>query len=157
MLDHVYIVASDMVVAERFYDAVMDALGVVKVGSRADWIGYGERADAGHPDRIYIAIRQGAVPQAPYPLHWCFKARSRPRSMPSGTQASRPEAATMARRDCATITRPITQRSCAIRTATGSRPSVITRSDWTGFRTQKERARQTFMKSDQYAGFIDAS
>src|SRR5438105_5062239 len=77
MLDHVYIVASDMVAAERFYDAVMGALGVVKVGSRADWIGYGERADAGHPDRIYIAIRQGTVPQAPYPLHWCFKARSR--------------------------------------------------------------------------------
>jgi catechol 2,3-dioxygenase-like lactoylglutathione lyase family enzyme len=77
MLDHVYIVASDMVAAERFYDAVMEALGVVKVGSRADWIGYGERADAGHPDRIYIAIRQGAVPPAPYPLHWCFKARSR--------------------------------------------------------------------------------
>ena len=77
MLDHVYIVASDMVAAERFYDAVMAALGVVKVGSRADWIGYGERADAGHPDRIYIAIRQGAVPPAPYPLHWCFKARSR--------------------------------------------------------------------------------
>jgi catechol 2,3-dioxygenase-like lactoylglutathione lyase family enzyme len=77
MLDHVYIVASDMVAAERFYDAVMGALGVAKVGSRADWIGYGERADASHPDRIYIAIRQGAVPQAPYPLHWCFKAGSR--------------------------------------------------------------------------------
>jgi catechol 2,3-dioxygenase-like lactoylglutathione lyase family enzyme len=77
VLDHVYIVASDMAAAERFYDAVMAALGVVKVGSRADWIGYGERADAGHPDRIYIAIRQGTVPRAPYPLHWCFKARSR--------------------------------------------------------------------------------
>ena len=77
MLDHVYIVASDMVAAERFYDAVMGALGVVKVGSRADWIGYGARADADHPDRIYIAIRKGTVPEAPYPLHWCFKARSR--------------------------------------------------------------------------------
>jgi catechol 2,3-dioxygenase-like lactoylglutathione lyase family enzyme len=77
MLDHVYILASDMAAAERFYDAVMAALGVVKVGSRADWVGYGERADAGHPDRIYIAIRRGEVPQTPYPLHWCFKARSR--------------------------------------------------------------------------------
>jgi catechol 2,3-dioxygenase-like lactoylglutathione lyase family enzyme len=65
VLDHVYIVASDMAAAERFYDAVMGALGVVKV------------AYAGHPDRIYIAIRQGTVPEAPYPLHWCFKARSR--------------------------------------------------------------------------------
>ncbi|MEA2943768.1 MAG: hypothetical protein QOD09_4297 [Bradyrhizobium sp.] len=77
MLDHVYITASDMVAAERFYDAVMDALGVVKVGSRADWIGYGERADAGHPDRIYIAIRKGPTPQEAYARHWCFKARSR--------------------------------------------------------------------------------
>ncbi|MEA2885261.1 MAG: hypothetical protein QOH32_4517 [Bradyrhizobium sp.] len=77
MLDHVYILASDMVAAERFYDAVMAALGVVKVGSRADWIGYGERADADHPDRIYVAIRQGAVPQAANALHWCFKARTR--------------------------------------------------------------------------------
>ena len=77
MLDHVYITASDMVAAERFYDAVMDALGVVKVGSREDWIGYGERADGEHPDRIYIAIRKGPAPQEAYARHWCFKARSR--------------------------------------------------------------------------------
>ncbi|HEV7599861.1 MAG TPA: VOC family protein [Bradyrhizobium sp.] len=77
MLDHVYITASDMVAAERFYDAVMDALGVVKVGSREDWLGYGERADADHPDRIYIAIRKGPTPQEAYARHWCFKARCR--------------------------------------------------------------------------------
>jgi catechol 2,3-dioxygenase-like lactoylglutathione lyase family enzyme len=77
MLDHVYITASDIAAAERFYDAVMDALGVVKVGSRADWLGYGERADADHPDRIYIAIRKGPAPQEAYARHWCFKARSR--------------------------------------------------------------------------------
>ena len=77
MLDHVYITASDMVAAERFYDAVMDALGVVKVGSRADWIGYGERADADHPERIFIAIRKGPAPHQAYACHWCFKARSR--------------------------------------------------------------------------------
>src|SRR3954454_20450118 len=77
MLDHVYITASDMVAAERFYDAVMDALGVVKVGSRADWLGYGERADADHPYRIFIAIRKGPAPQEAYARHWCFKARSR--------------------------------------------------------------------------------
>jgi len=77
MLDHVYIAASDMVAAERFYDAVMDALGVVKVGSREDWLGYGERADADHPDRIYIAIRKGPAPQEAHARHWCFKARWR--------------------------------------------------------------------------------
>jgi catechol 2,3-dioxygenase-like lactoylglutathione lyase family enzyme len=77
MLDHVYITALDMTAAERFYDAVMDALGVIKVGSRADWIGYGERADADHPDRIYIAIRKGPTPQEAYARHWCFKAKTR--------------------------------------------------------------------------------
>ncbi|HEV7877023.1 VOC family protein [Bradyrhizobium sp.] len=77
MLDHVYITASDMVAAERFYDAVMDALGIVKVGRREDWLGYGERADADHPDRNYIAIRKGPAPQEAYARHWCFKARSR--------------------------------------------------------------------------------
>jgi catechol 2,3-dioxygenase-like lactoylglutathione lyase family enzyme len=77
MLDHVYITASDMVAAERFYDAVMDALGVVKVGSREDWLGYGERADAGHPDRTYLAIRKGPSPLEAQARHWCFKARSR--------------------------------------------------------------------------------
>jgi catechol 2,3-dioxygenase-like lactoylglutathione lyase family enzyme len=44
MLDHVSITVSDVALAERFYDAIMAALGVVKVGARADWLGYGERA-----------------------------------------------------------------------------------------------------------------
>jgi catechol 2,3-dioxygenase-like lactoylglutathione lyase family enzyme len=77
MLDHVYITASNMAAAERFYDAVMAALGVIKVGSRDDWIGYGERADGDHPDRIYIAIRKGPTPQEIYARHWCFKAKTR--------------------------------------------------------------------------------
>ena len=34
MLDHVSITVSDMHRAERFYDAIMKALNVVKVGSR---------------------------------------------------------------------------------------------------------------------------
>jgi hypothetical protein len=55
-----------MVAAERFYDAVMDAFGVLKVGSRQDWLGCGERADADHPGRIYIAIQTatGSKPSA---------------------------------------------------------------------------------------------
>ena len=45
MLDHVSITVTDLTRAERFYDAIFTALGVVKVGSdHADgWIGYGER------------------------------------------------------------------------------------------------------------------
>jgi catechol 2,3-dioxygenase-like lactoylglutathione lyase family enzyme len=45
MLDHVSISVSDTAQAERFYDAVMAALGVMKVGSSETWIGYGERCD----------------------------------------------------------------------------------------------------------------
>jgi len=77
MLDHVSITISDMPAAERFYVAIMKALGVVKVGRREDWLGYGERARAAYPDRVYLAIYQGAKPEEAYRRHWCFKAGSR--------------------------------------------------------------------------------
>jgi len=77
MLDHVSITVSDVAAAERFYDAIMHALGVVKVGRRDDWLGYGERARAAHPERIYIAIRKGAKPEQASSRHWCFKAKWR--------------------------------------------------------------------------------
>jgi catechol 2,3-dioxygenase-like lactoylglutathione lyase family enzyme len=37
MLDHVSITVSDIAAAERFYDAIMNVLNVVKVGHRPDW------------------------------------------------------------------------------------------------------------------------
>ena len=77
MLDHASITVSDLRRAERFYDVVMTALGVAKVGSESDWIGYGERADAAHPDRSYLSIRPGPKPEAASGRHWCFKAPSR--------------------------------------------------------------------------------
>ena len=39
MLDHVSITVSDIAAAERFYDAIMNVLDVVKVGRRPDWLG----------------------------------------------------------------------------------------------------------------------
>ena len=60
MLDHVSITVSDIAAAERFYDAIMKVLGVVKVGRRDDWLGYGERARPAYPERVYISIRKGA-------------------------------------------------------------------------------------------------
>jgi catechol 2,3-dioxygenase-like lactoylglutathione lyase family enzyme len=48
MLDHVSITVSDIAAAERFYDAIMKALDVVKVGRRDDWLGYGERQRSSH-------------------------------------------------------------------------------------------------------------
>jgi catechol 2,3-dioxygenase-like lactoylglutathione lyase family enzyme len=52
MLDHVSITVSDISAAERFYDAIMNVLGVVKVGRREDWLGYGERARPAYPERV---------------------------------------------------------------------------------------------------------
>lgn len=77
MLDHVSITVSDMDAAACFYDAVMVALGVVKVGQREDWLGYGERARADHPERTYLSIRKGTKPDEAYGRHWCFKASTR--------------------------------------------------------------------------------
>ena len=79
MLDHISLTAADWVAAERFYDAVMDALGVPKVGRDAEegWLGYGERCDAGHPEPSYFSVRRGAAPDAAAGRHVCFKAQSR--------------------------------------------------------------------------------
>lgn len=77
MLDHVSITAPDLDAAARFYDAVMAALGVPCVGRSERWIGYGERADAAHPERCFIALYAGSAPEPDSRRHWCFKARDR--------------------------------------------------------------------------------
>lgn len=77
MLDHVSWTVSDIAVAEPFYDAIMAALGVVKVGRRDDWLGYGERARPDCPERIYISIRRGGAVEDCFGRHWCFKAATR--------------------------------------------------------------------------------
>lgn len=79
MLDHVSITVSDLVAAERFYDAVLAALAIAKVGSDhgEGWLGYGERCDQAHPDRTYLSIRTGPHPGRTSGRHWCFKAVSR--------------------------------------------------------------------------------
>ena len=61
MLDHVSITVSDIDAAERFYDAIMQALGVVKVGRRENWLGYGGRPPL-YPERTFIAIYRGPAP-----------------------------------------------------------------------------------------------
>ena len=77
MIDHVSITAPDLGAAARFYDAVMAALGVPCVGRSDRWIGYGDRADAAHPDRCFIALYAGPAPEPASRRHWCFKARDR--------------------------------------------------------------------------------
>jgi hypothetical protein len=77
MLDHVSITVSDTPAAERFYDAIMKALEIVKIGRRDDWLGYGERARPAHPDRVYLTICKGRKPEKAFGRHWCFKAKLR--------------------------------------------------------------------------------
>lgn len=77
MLDHVSITVSDIADAERFYDAIMSTLNVVKVGAREDWIGYGERARPENPERVYISIRKSTKVDLAFGRHWCFKATTR--------------------------------------------------------------------------------
>jgi catechol 2,3-dioxygenase-like lactoylglutathione lyase family enzyme len=78
MLDHVSIAVTDLDGAERFYDAVMAALGVPKVGRDHSWIGYGLRADATHSDRSYLSIRRRDERiDLNSGRHWAFKAPSR--------------------------------------------------------------------------------
>jgi catechol 2,3-dioxygenase-like lactoylglutathione lyase family enzyme len=43
MLDHVSITVSDFAAAERFYDAIMKALEIVKVGGRPPWYAFRTR------------------------------------------------------------------------------------------------------------------
>ncbi len=77
MLDHVSIAVADLKRAAVFYDAVMAALGVEKVGSDDAWIGYGRRCDASRPHLTYLAIQKGTLPAGDRARHWCFKAPSR--------------------------------------------------------------------------------
>src|SRR5260221_1866103 len=74
MLDHVSITVSDIAAAERFYDAIMAALGVVKGGARSDWLGYGERCRPDRLDGSYISIRVGVLAEPALGRDLCLKA-----------------------------------------------------------------------------------
>jgi catechol 2,3-dioxygenase-like lactoylglutathione lyase family enzyme len=77
MLDHVSIAVADIARAVRFYDPVMAALGVARVGQDEDWAGYGQRCDADHPDRSYFSLRRADRVQAGHAVHYAFKAPDR--------------------------------------------------------------------------------
>ena len=127
MLDHVSITVSDFAAAERFYDAIMKALEIVKVGRSDRWLGYGERADAQHPDRVYIAIYKGARPDEATSRHGASRQSHEARWTRSGAPASPPAALTMGHPASAPIMPPITARSSAIPTATRSRRCATAR------------------------------
>ncbi len=94
MLDHVSITVSDIAAAERFYDAIMKALGVVKVGRRDDWLGYGERARPPIRTASISPSARGRSPRRRSAATGASRRAGRPRSMRSGTPASPPAAPT---------------------------------------------------------------
>ena len=77
MLDHVSIAVRDVARAARFYDSVMAALGIPKVGEDDDWAGYGLRCDQVHPERSYLSLRRSGRSDPPSAVHYAFKAPDR--------------------------------------------------------------------------------
>ena len=77
MLDHVSITVSDMAAAERFYDAIMKTLGVVKLDRRDDWLGYGERARPAYPDLADFPLHAPEAEMAGRRIHRFRVARGR--------------------------------------------------------------------------------
>lgn len=77
MIDHVSLIVGDLSRAEKFYDAIMRALGYPKVVRDENRIGYGERSSPEHPERCYISIRGGLPKRSESRRHWAFRAPSR--------------------------------------------------------------------------------
>ena len=74
-LTSVMLPSSDIAAAERFYDAIMKTLDVVKVGRREDWLGYGETGASGlSGTACYLTIRERREsPDDAFGLStWCF-------------------------------------------------------------------------------------
>jgi catechol 2,3-dioxygenase-like lactoylglutathione lyase family enzyme len=77
LLDHLSISVRDLAAARPFYDAVMAALGVVKVYDRPDAIGYGTRNRPGDDGHSYLTVRAGADAPPDEARHVCLRAPNR--------------------------------------------------------------------------------
>jgi catechol 2,3-dioxygenase-like lactoylglutathione lyase family enzyme len=76
LLDHVSITVRRIEAAQRFYDAIMHALGVEKAYQRDDAIGYAPRNRMGDDGHSYFSIYV-SLAAAPDPRrHYCFRASS---------------------------------------------------------------------------------
>jgi catechol 2,3-dioxygenase-like lactoylglutathione lyase family enzyme len=74
MLDHISIAVSDLTRAARFYDAVLEPLGYVRVWTVQDAVGYGKPGDLNEP----FALRAQREPVATNErFHVAFSAPSR--------------------------------------------------------------------------------
>ena len=77
LLDHVSIEVHDFGTARPFYDAIMTALGAVKVYDRPSALGYGARCSATDTTSTCLAVYLGSERVGNNRRHWCFKAASR--------------------------------------------------------------------------------
>jgi catechol 2,3-dioxygenase-like lactoylglutathione lyase family enzyme len=77
VIDHVSLIVGDLSRAEKFYDAIMQALGYPKVARDENRLGYGERSSPEHPERCYISVRGGLPKRSESRRHWAFRAATR--------------------------------------------------------------------------------
>ena len=73
MIDHLSLGTTDLARASSFYDALLQPLGVVRVWSVSDGVGYGL---PGGGDKLAIKLRPGARPPGAG-AHVAFTSRSR--------------------------------------------------------------------------------
>ena len=72
MIDHVSLAVRDLDRAARFYDAVLGALGLARLETRPDTVGFGKR----YPE-FWLNRRAALTPTAPDSgAHVCLRARS---------------------------------------------------------------------------------
>ncbi len=74
MLSHLSLGVADLARAAAFYDAVLGALGYVRVWSNADGIGFGE---AGENDRLALFPQSGIASPPGAGFHLAFTAPTR--------------------------------------------------------------------------------
>jgi catechol 2,3-dioxygenase-like lactoylglutathione lyase family enzyme len=72
MIDHVSVAVRDLAAATRFYEAVLGALGLIKLESRPATAGFGKT----YPE-FWINLRADMTPVSPASgAHVCFRART---------------------------------------------------------------------------------
>jgi catechol 2,3-dioxygenase-like lactoylglutathione lyase family enzyme len=74
VLSHLSFGVADLAKATAFYDAVLAALGYVRVWSNEDGVGYGE---ASGNDKLALFVQAGRVAPPGAGFHLAFKAPSR--------------------------------------------------------------------------------
>lgn len=76
-LDHVSITVRRLDAARPFYDAVLQALGLAKVGESDDALRYGTRNRAGDDGDACLTVRASPSMQPDDGRHWCLRAPDR--------------------------------------------------------------------------------